>query len=71
MGKFAGKWVAIDTKKDKIIAVSDTPEGIKPFVTRSINDKTPDEEIPTAFKVPYKNEKHVLPSIFDTVPVNV
>ena len=56
MGKFAGMWVAIDTVKDRIVAVSKTLKGIAPLVTRSIKDKTPNEEIPAAFKVPRKNE---------------
>lgn len=54
--QFAGKWVAIDEAKDRIIAVSDTISGISPLVTRKTTDKTPDENIPTAFKVPYKDE---------------
>lgn len=54
--QFAGKWVAIDTIKDKIIAVADTLAGIGPLVTRKISDNIPDEQIPAAFKVPYKDE---------------
>lgn len=56
MGRFAGKWVAIDDSKDKIVAVSENPEEIRPFVSRPLNDKTPTEQVPYAFKVPYKNE---------------
>ena len=52
--KFAGKWVAI--KRDRIIAVGDTLKEIGSLVTRKVTDKTPDEEIPAAFKVPYKGE---------------
>lgn len=56
MGKFAGKWVAIDTTTDRIIAVGETLGEIEPLVTRSLKDKTPDEKIPAAFKVPRKDE---------------
>jgi hypothetical protein len=54
MGRYAGKWVAI--KGDRIVAVGDTLKEIGPLVTRNITDKTPDEQIPAAFKVPYKGE---------------
>ena len=54
--QFAGKWVAIDDVKDRIIAVSDTLAGIGSLVTRKISDRIPDDKIPTAFKVPYKDE---------------
>lgn len=54
--QFAGKWVAIDEIKDRIVAVADTLAGISPLVTRKITDKTPDNQIPAAFKVPYKDE---------------
>lgn len=56
MNQFAGKWVAIDTIKDRIIAVGETLKEIEPLVTRSLKDKTPDEKIPAAFKVPRKDE---------------
>ncbi|MBM3209497.1 hypothetical protein FJZ40_04380 [Candidatus Shapirobacteria bacterium] len=56
MGKFAGKWVAIDPVKDRIIAVGDTLKEIGHLVTRGIKDKTPDEKIPAAFKVPRADE---------------
>jgi len=56
MGKFAGKWVAIDTIKNRIVAVADTLKEIDLIVTRKVTDKIPDEKIPAAFKVPYKDE---------------
>lgn len=56
MGKYAGKWVAIDTIKNRIIAVGETLKEIAQFTTRSVKDKTPDEEIAAAFKVPRKDE---------------
>lgn len=54
MGQYAGKWVAI--LKDRIIAVGETLKEISPLVTRDVKDKTPDEKIAAAFKVPYKGE---------------
>ena len=54
MDKFAGKWVAIFN--NRIIAVGDTLNEISPLVSKNINDKTPDEKLATAFKVPYKDE---------------
>jgi len=56
MGQFAGKWVAVDTAKNRIIAVGETLKEIAPLVTRSVKDKTVDEKIPAAFKVPRKDE---------------
>ena len=56
MGRFAGKWVAIDTTEDKIIAVGETLKEIESLVTRPLRDKTPDDKIPAAFKVPRKDE---------------
>ena len=56
IGKFAGKWVAIDSVKDVIVAAGDTLKEISPLVTHSVNDKTPDDRIPAAFKVPRKDE---------------
>ena len=51
MDQFAGKWVAIDTIKNRIIAVDETLKEIEQFTTRSVKDKTPDEKIAAAFKV--------------------
>ena len=56
MGRFVGKWVAVDTIKDRIVAVGQTLKDIAPLVTRPQNDKTPDDKIPAAFKVPRKDE---------------
>lgn len=56
MSRFAGKWVAIDTIKNRIIAVGETLKEIEPFITRPVKDKTPDEGIAAAFKVPRKDE---------------
>jgi len=56
MSRFAGKWVAIDTIKDRIVAVADTLKEIDPIVSKKITDRIPDDKIPAAFKVPYKDE---------------
>ena len=54
IGKFAGRWVAIDTKKEKIIAVGETLREIAAFVT---GKKGEEEKIKAAaFKVPRKDE---------------
>lgn len=52
MGQFAGKWVAIDPKKNRIIAVGDTLEAISPLVTSTL----PKEPVAYSFKVPRKDE---------------
>ena len=56
IGKFAGKWVAIDSVKDVIVAAGDTLKEISPLVTNYVNDKTQDDRIPAAFKVHRKDE---------------
>ncbi len=56
MDKFAGRWVAIDTRREKIIATAKSFKEIAPFVSKAAGDKTPDYKIPAAFKVPRKNE---------------
>lgn len=56
MNRFAGKWVAVDTIKERIVAVGETLSEIEPIVTRSVRDDIPDEKIPAAFKVPHKDE---------------
>ncbi|GAI98262.1 unnamed protein product [marine sediment metagenome] len=56
MGKFAGKWVAIDPLKHKVIAVGNTLREIDPMITRSEKDKRPSGTVPAAFKVPHKDE---------------
>lgn len=54
IGKFAGKWVAIDSQRDMVIAVGETLHDIAPFVTGKVGDKKKIKA--TAFKVPYKDE---------------
>ena len=55
MGKFAGKWVAIDPVKNIIVAVGDTLADIGSLVTHEIDKKT-DPHGPYAFKVPRPDE---------------
>lgn len=54
MEKFAGMWVAIDTKKQRIIAVGKTLNDIGPLVSGRIEDKNKIKA--AAFKVPRKDE---------------
>ncbi len=51
---YEGKWVAIF--KGKVIAASDNIMDIAPYVTRDKDDPRSAEEVPTAFKVPRKDE---------------
>lgn len=54
IGKFAGKWVAIDPQKELIIAAGETLHEIAPYVSGKDDDK---KKIKAhAFKVPYKDE---------------
>lgn len=54
MGRYAGKWVAINPKSDRIVAVGKTLQEISPFVTGKIGDK--EKIVAAAFKVPRKDE---------------
>lgn len=54
MGQYAGKWVAIDPKSDRIIAAGKTLQEISPFVTGKVGNK--DKIAAAAFKVPRKDE---------------
>ena len=54
MGKFEGKWVAIDTKKDRIIAVGETLQEISPFVSSKKGEERKIKA--SAFLVPRKDE---------------
>ena len=54
MGRFAGKWVAIDPRKELIIAAGETLQEISPFVTGKVGDKN--KIAAAAFKVPRKDE---------------
>jgi len=39
MGRFAGKWVAIDPIKDRIVAVGETLQEISAFVTGKVGEE--------------------------------
>lgn len=58
VGKFAGKWVVIDPKKDRIIAVGNTLEEIGPLVIHATDNKhiLPVGKAPYSFLVPRKDE---------------
>lgn len=53
MGKFAGKWVAIDYEHERIVAVGDTLKEIESVVSGRTNEK---KKLAAAFKVPFKDE---------------
>lgn len=54
IGKYAGKWVAIDPKSDRIIAVGETLEDISLLVSGKVGEE---EKIKAfSFKVPRKDE---------------
>jgi hypothetical protein len=54
MAKFAGKWVAIDPKKDRIVAVGETLKEIAPLVSGTAGEE---EKIQAfSFKVPRRDE---------------
>lgn len=54
IGKFAGKWVAIDPKTDRIIGVGVTLQEISPLVSGKVGEE---EKIKAySFKVPRKDE---------------
>lgn len=54
ISKFEGKWVAIDTGKERVIAVGDTLEEIAPYVSGKIVEKK--KIMASAFLVPRKDE---------------
>ena len=57
MGRFAGKWVAIDPVKNQIIAAGKTMRDIAPLVTHTADEKTlPVGKAPFSFLVPRKDE---------------
>ena len=56
MDQFAGKWVVIDPKSDRIIATASSLKEIGPLVTRPATDKNPAGTVPFSFLVPRKDE---------------
>lgn len=54
IAKFAGKWVAIDSVRDRIVAVGETLKEIAPLVSGKAGEE---EKIKAfSFKVPRKDE---------------
>ena len=54
MSKYAGKWVAIDPQKDRIIAVGLTLKDISPLVSGNASSKN--KIVAASFKAPRKDE---------------
>lgn len=54
MSRFAGKWVAVDYERDRVVAVGETLKDIEPLVSANSRDKK--KQLAAAFKVPYKDE---------------
>lgn len=54
MAQFAGKWVAIDPKKNRIIAVGVTLKDISPLVSGRVGEEQKIKAF--SFKVPRKDE---------------
>ena len=54
--RYAGKWVAIHPKIEKIIAVGDSLDDISPLVSRDPKDNRPVGTVPYSFLVPRKDE---------------
>lgn len=56
IGKFAGKWIALDPAKKKIIASGDSLEDVAPAVNKSQTRDLAAEKSPYVFLVPRKDE---------------
>lgn len=56
LDKFAGKWVVIDPKKEKVIAVGETLKEISKLVMSPITDERRPGTAPFAHKVPRADE---------------
>ncbi|OGM19338.1 hypothetical protein A2771_03725 [Candidatus Woesebacteria bacterium RIFCSPHIGHO2_01_FULL_38_26b] len=54
INQFAGKWVAIDRRKDRIVAVGNTLKEISPFVSGKRGQEKKIKAF--SFKVPRKDE---------------
>mgnify|MGYP001567713177 CR=1 FL=1 len=54
MSQYAGKWVAIDPQKDRIIAVGITLKDISPLVSGRVGEEQKIKAF--SFKVPRKDE---------------
>lgn len=56
IGKFAGKWIALDPVRKKIIASGDSLEDVAPAVNQSQTRDLAVEKSPYVFLVPRKDE---------------
>jgi hypothetical protein len=57
MGRFAGRWVVIDPKRERIIAVGNSPKEISSLVVHGVKEEIlPVGESPYSFLVPRKDE---------------
>ena len=56
LDKFPGKWVVIDPKREKVIAVGENLKEISKLVTRPIADDHRPGTVPFAHKVPRADE---------------
>lgn len=54
MSRFAGKWVAVDSQHDRIVAVGETLKEISPLVSGNIGEE--DKIKAYSFKVPRQDE---------------
>lgn len=54
MGRYAGQWVAIDPKKDRIVAVGKNLKDISPLVSGKVGEEAKIKAF--SFKVPRKDE---------------
>lgn len=61
LGKYAGKWVAINPDNQRIVAVGETLKDIAPLVSGSVKDKKKIRA--SAFLVPRKDEGPYILSI--------
>lgn len=57
IGRYAGKWVVIDPKSERIVAVGDSPREISSFVVHGVEEKIlPVGEARYSYLVPRKDE---------------
>lgn len=56
LDKFAGKWVVIDPKRERVVAVGETLNEIGQLVSRPTTDKRLPGTVPFAHKVPRADE---------------
>ena len=57
MDQYAGKWVVIDPRSERIVAVGNNPREISSFVVHGVEEKIlPVGEAPYSYLVPRKDE---------------